>query len=186
MADGYNTKLNFKGKLITSERYDATKSLRNWLYGLCALCILLIGKKGNGILSWVEAGEALRFITFIILLISGIILIITYFYSRKANLKGTINIEPENITIVLNKKETKYPINTLSSIQVEHNTYVGEDYRNQKMPDNYFGKNFISFTANNELIKFEFSIDSHYMSGKLQKLAEEWSNQGKNIEYKQV
>lgn len=173
----------FKGKLITSERYDATKTLRGGLFVVLATCYILMGRRGNGLIG---TGSVLSVIVMMIMVVSGILLIDTYFYSRRANVHGTIGIESKTITINHGKTNKEYNVHTLNNIQVEHNSYVGPDYENQKYPSNYFGKNFISFYNNEDFVKFEFSIDSHYMSNKLRQLINIWQAEGIEVSYTQV
>ena len=173
----------FKGKLITSERYDATKSLRGGLFLVLTISYILIGRRGNGLIG---TDSILSVLIMIVMVVSGILLIYTYFYSRRANVHGTIGIEPGTITINHGKTKNEYRVQLVKNIQIEHNSYVGEDYKNQKYPSNYFGKNFISFTNNDDVVKFEFSIDSHYMSNKLRQLVDTWQAEGIEVSYKQV
>ena len=171
-------------KLIHSKNYFETKSFR--VIGLTVFFATFIltgtrtGETGNGLLKAIGL-EELDYFFITIQVLTGIMLLFTYFYSRKNQVKGKVEFTPDQISIDSNKGRNTYNIRELQMFKITHNSYTGDDYEQSPL-NNYVGDNWVMVESNGETIKFEFLVDSIFKSNQLKSLIKGYSENLQNFE----
>ena len=175
----------FSAKIISSEKYNETTTIRNVLYAVFIIGFILMKFLNSKRLKKIAIQfETILFYLFIFWIIAALGLCILYFYSRSVKKVGVLKLDNSTVTIQTNKK-TVYSINQISDIKIIHNSFVGDDCKDDPAT-NFKGNNYIEFFFNQVNYKYEFMIDSHYLNNQLKKVVDYWSGAKISFTYEQI
>ncbi|MBR9831341.1 hypothetical protein GYB57_04260 [bacterium] len=173
-------------KIIDSKNYFKTKGFR-----IAALSIFLAififtgtrgGKYGNGLLRRMGLFEDVGIWFVLFQIVIGVLLVVTYFYSRKTRVLGTISMDDENVVITSNHKTIHFILKDVKKFKIVHNSYVGEDIKDNPL-NNFTGDNWIIIDYKNKSLKLEFLVDSLFKTTQLSNIIDSYSKEYSNFEY---
>jgi hypothetical protein len=172
----------FRSKIISSENYFKTRELRWALSFIFASGFILMPfRNRKGLLEILDLSELLMPFE-IIWLLSTVLLVILYFYSRKTKHIGQLICDSQSISFNLDKKVTNFSISQISDIIITHNSFMGEDIKSNPL-NNFKGNNYIQFNFEGKPYKVEFEVDSHYLNSQLVKLIDIWKEEQIQFRY---
>ncbi len=134
-----------KFEIIDSENYFKTKKARNTAILLFSILMILMGRGGSeyrpNILQKLGLFDENLILPSIIFIITGIYILVSYFYSRKSKKIGKIEVNIKDISVETKNFSKKFDMEHVDSITIIQNTYVGDDYKRHPI-NNYTIKVF--------------------------------------------
>lgn len=120
----------------------------------------------------------------IILILIGLFMVISYWYSRKTKKNGYIMFEEKSIKINTKPHQEVIEYKNIKLLKISHNSYVGQDYESSPI-NNFIGDNWININTQEEEFKYEFKVDSHYKTKQLVNLISFLKSKDILVEYEQ-
>lgn len=171
-------------EIIYSENYFKTKKFRLGAFTIFGILFMLIGRKANGLVFTIGLPEVFEMLSVLLLLIIGIYLLVSYWYSRKSKSLGKALLNEDKIEILSDQGKIAYNLMEIDKLKIIQNTFVGPDYESSPL-NNYYGDNWIQITENSKQVNYEFKLDSHYKNVQLSKLIDRWKAHLDIFEYEQ-
>ncbi len=169
-------------QIIDSKNYFSTKQIRNIAILVFTGAFLLMGKNGNGILFELEIFRAFKAEIVVGYLALGAYLVLSYWYSRIAKKRGSIEFSEHALTIKKENQLHNFNFEELTKLKIVHRSYVHEDYKKNVL-NNYFGDNWLVIEKENEARRYEFKVESQFKNNQLLQLVERLKRQCETFEY---
>lgn len=118
----------------------------------------------------------------IILILVGLYMLISYWYSRKIKKNGQLFFEEKAVHINIKSNQKAIEYKDIKFLKIIHNSYVGQDYESSPI-NNFIGDNWIIINTEEEELKYEFKVDSHYKTKQLEKLVKHLKLNNMPVEY---
>lgn len=166
-------------RIIKSKYYSKLKRSRNIAGIILFICLILIGRsrpvgtQNNGILKALSL-ETLLPVAGVMMVLSGLYLVFSWFYSSMSSDKGWITLTDNSILLQYKEGERLFNLSDIKEIVISQHNFT---FQRSKY-GNYSGNNWLEIETNNEKIKEEFELYYYEEAQFVKDKIEVWKHAG--------